>query len=98
MNVHYPIQPDDGTHRKRFVPHDDQINHTISLINNTHAFEILKDEQVVTLMYAGFYTANIPVCSVNGMLHNTAPQIIPPNEYFNSGYVNRHPIRNIYNL
>ena len=74
MNVHYPIQLADGTHPKTLVPHANQVNNTISIYINIHPFEILTDEQVVVLMYAELYTANIPVCSVDDMLHNTAPR------------------------
>ena len=81
---------------QRDVPHANQVNNTMSKFNNNHAFEILTDEQIVALMYAGLYTAQTPVRSVNDMLHSTVPRIIPPNEYFTSGDVNLRPIRNLY--
>ena len=71
MRAHSPIAPEDGTHPKRLVPHASLVNNTSSIYSNSHPFEFLTDEHAVALMYMGFYTAQIAVCSVNDMLHNT---------------------------
>ena len=56
----------------------------------------LANEPVVALMYMGLYVAKKCACSVNDMLRSTVRQIIQTNEYFTSGYVDLHPIRNLY--
>ena len=73
----------------------------------TH-FEILTDKQVAALMYMGQYTTKVPTCSVNDMLQNTVRQLIKADgatqvvtnavlpKLWTAGYVNLHPIRNIY--
>ena len=108
MNDNYPFTGAPGTTPTRFVPTVNLANNTIVLSNANDTFEIFTDEQVVALMYMGLYTAKVPTCSVNDMLQNTVKQIIKADgatqvvtnavlpKFWTSGYVNLHPIRNLY--
>ena len=98
MNSHYPIAPEDGTHPQKRVPQANLVNHTISIHNKSRPFELLTNEQVVALMYMEWYTAQIPVSSIDDMLHNAVRQPIPTSVYFTSSYVDIHPIRNLYQI
>ena len=108
MNGNYPFTGAPGTTPTRFVPTVNLANNTIVLSNANDTFEIFTDEQVVALMYLGLYTAKVPTCSVNDMLQNTIKHIIKSDgatqvvtsavlpKFWTSGYVNLHPIRNLY--
>ena len=84
-------------------------NNTIAIANTTDNFEILTDKQALALMYAGQLATKFPSSSVNDMLHNTVPQLIRPDinppanptdarllDNWAYGYLNLHPIRNLY--
>ena len=84
-------------------------NNTIAIANTTDNFEILTDKQALALMYAGQLATKFPFSSVNDMLHNTVPQLIRPDinppanptdarllDNWAYGYLNLHPIRNLY--
>ena len=53
MNAHYPFAPPPNTHPKRFEPHANVVNNTISIHNGDNTFEVLTEEQALAEIYEG---------------------------------------------
>ena len=98
MNAHYPFAPPPNTFPTRFAPHANLANNTINMNSAKHIFQVLTYEQVLPEIYAGRLTRSFPLYSLNEMLHNTNPQLFQIGDYFTSGFVDLHPIRNICHL
>ena len=74
----------------------DLASNTITIVNGTNQFELLTDEQALTLAYAGIDGIGFPLNSVNTMINNTEPRVIHTYDHFKSNYIYLLPIRNLY--
>ena len=68
----------------------------MSTYNGTNKFELLTDEQALTEKYSNEGLLALTRCAVNSMLHSTTPRLVETTYHFASGYVDLHPIENLY--